>query len=536
MNAGRRWAFLVQHYADLTAERRPDAPAIRCPREGTVTYAGLAERSNRLARALRAAGVQRRSRVALCLGRSASSVVAKLAIMKADAIYVPVHERSPVDRCRTIMLDCEPDAVVVDATTAGRIRAALAGGRDDMPLVVLGDEPAPPGDAGRSLPRSFVDQQSAAPLAYRNTDTDLAHILYTSGSTGRPKGVMISHLNVVNYTEWAVEYLSMDPRDRVLGTAPFHFDMSTFDLYSTQKAGATLCLANENHTLFPVRLVALMEAERVTLWKGVSSLLAYLARTGAVQPGRLPTLTRVLFSGERLPTRALMTWMEAFPEKRFYNVYGPTEATGVSTAYEIPHPPRAAEDTVPIGRACRNSEAFVLTDAGTAAGEGELGEICLRGSSLSPGYWNDPAKTERAFVTNPLSGASGDRIYRTGDIGFWDADGQLRLVGRRDEQVKWMGYRIELGEIAAALQAIPGVADAVVQLLPVGNGSDEHLVAFIETAGAPDVGDVLHALRERLPPYMIPRRVIPLDTLPRSDRGKVDRDALRRRYGDLGAS
>jgi amino acid adenylation domain-containing protein len=530
----RRWAYLVQHYGDLSATAHPDACALRCPRDGTLTYGALYRRSNRLARALAAAGVARQARVALCLERSAASVVAMLGVLKADAIYVPIHEKAPPDRCRTILADCQPAAVVVDARTAGRVADALRPAGDTVPLVVLGDAPGEvPARTGRWITQGTITRQSDAPLDYHNVDTDIAHILYTSGTTGRPKGVMISHLNVVNYVEWAVEYFGITQTDRILGTAPFHFDMSTFDLYCSQKAGAALCLATEEHTLFPSRLMQLAEREGITLWKGVASLLAYLARTGAVQRGRLPTLERVLFSGERLPTRALMTWMGAFPEKRFYNVYGPTEATGISTAYHVEHRPEHAGITVPVGRPCANTEVLVLTDSGEPTPIGEAGEICIRGSSLSPGYWNDPVRTQQAFAHHPRGGVAGDRVYRTGDLGHWDADGQLRLVGRRDDQVKWMGYRIELGEITVALQAVPGVVDAAVHLLPVRGDDAEQLVAFVvPAAGATDAG-ILATLRGRLPHYMVPKRLVSLPALPRTDRGKVDREALRRLYCSL---
>ena len=378
------------------------------------------------------------------------------------------------------------------------------------------------------IPQSQVDAQPDDPIPYANIDTDLAQILYTSGSTGLPKGVSISHLNLVNYVEWAAEYFAMGPQDRVLGTAPFHFDMSTFDIFCPQKAGGTLCLADEEDTLFPIRLVQLIEQERVTIWKGVASLLSQMVRAGAMQPGRLPTLKKVLFSGERLPAKALIAWMGAFPEKRFYNVYGPTEATGVSSVFALDSPPESPDANIPIGRACADSEMLVLVDAKRPVEGEEVGEICLRGSCLSRGYWNDPEATRFAFIENPVSPIPGDRLYRTGDFGYWGRDGNLRLVGRRDEQVKWMGYRIELGEIGASLQALPEVEDAVVMLLPGRSGETEELVAFVTLAGGAEPAMVLSALRRSLPAYMVPRKLKTLPSIPRSDRGKVDREALKK--------
>jgi amino acid adenylation domain-containing protein len=528
MSRSARWTYLIQHYVDAAAGARPDSFALRSP-EGAVTYGELSLRSNRLAHALRSGGVRRGDRVALCLTRGPSSVIAMLGSLKADAIYVPLHERWPRERWSAILADCQPTALVTDRQNAARVLEAWPGAHQPRPTVVLGGTGAPPADPRPEwITEAGLAAQPDGGPECRNVDRDVAHILYTSGSTGRPKGVMISHLNIANYVDWAVPYLSMTPADRVLGTAPFHFDMSTFDLYATQRAGAALCVATEEQTLFPAKLVGFMESEAVTLWKGVASLLAYLARTGAVQPGRLPTLTRVLFSGERLPTPALLTWMRAFPEKRFFNVYGPTEATGISTAYELPGPPSSADVAVPVGRACANSEVLVLAEYDQPAAVGDVGEICIRGSSVSPGYWRDPERTRHAFVENPAGPYAGDRLYRTGDLGFWDAGGDLHLVGRRDDQVKWMGYRIELGEITVALEALPGVEDAAVLLLPDEAGTVEQLVAFVVLASGTGSAEVVTGLRRRLPPYMVPRRVVALERLPRTDRGKVDREALRR--------
>jgi D-alanine--poly(phosphoribitol) ligase subunit 1 len=527
----RRWPYLVQHYGDLSFEAHPGACAIRSRRDGSLEYEELYRRSNRLAHGLRAAGVGREARVALCLQRSATTIVAMLGVLKADAAYVPIHERSPIARCRAVLEDCRPDAVIADQHTLDLVLQAQGAVGPHSPLVLLGQGAGGPIPADRLvLSQDQIDAQPDTPPRCANIDTDIAYILYTSGSTGRPKGVMISHLNIVNYVEWATEYFGLHQRDRILGTAPFHFDMSTFDVFCAQKAGAALCIAMEDDTLFPARLVQLMEQEGVTLWKGVASLLAYMARTGAIQPGRLPSLRMVLFSGERLPTKALARWMATFPEKRFYNVYGPTEATGISTVYALEGPPEDPAVNVPIGRPCANTEVLVLTEDGQLAETDQVGEICIRGSGLSRGYWNDSEKTQRAFVASPISRFPQDRLYRTGDLGFWGPDGQLRLVGRLDEQVKWMGYRIELGEIALSIQAQAGVDDAIVMLLPGRDGEMEELVAFVVLAEGGEPASVLSTLRRQLPPYMIPKRVVAVEVMPRSDRGKVDREGLRRLY------
>lgn len=517
---GRR-ATLVQHFAESSREHAADACAVHCPREGRVSYDALGSRSDRLSHALAAAGVGRGSRVAICLGRSASSVVALLGALKADAVAVPLDERSAAARLERILDDCAPRALVVDEPGLERLAGLHAG----TPRVLVG--PSKPG-ADAALTMADVEAQPPGAREWRNVDTDLACILYTSGSTGSPKGVTLSHRNLVGYAAWGVEYFGIDSAERILGTAPFHFDMSAFDLYCAQAAGASLCLASVEDTMFPARLVQLMQDREVTLWKAVASLPAYLARVGALRPGTLPALRQVLFSGERLPVPALAAWMSAFPEKRFYNVYGPTEATGISTVHPIDAAPARVDEPVPIGRPCANKEVLLLDAAGLAVPAGEIGEICIRGSCLSPGYWNDPERTRQVFVAHPAGSVPGERIYRSGDLGRRDAQGVLHFVGRRDEQVKWMGYRIELGEIVAALEALPPVAEAAVLLLPGRVEGTDELVAFVALAAGGELAAILPALRRALPGYMLPRRVLPVDALPRSDRGKIDRRALER--------
>jgi acyl-coenzyme A synthetase/AMP-(fatty) acid ligase len=219
--------------------------------------------------------------------------------------------------------------------------------------------------------------------------------------------------------------------------------------------------------------------------------------------------------------------MKTFPEKDFYNVYGPTEATGISSYHHLKQLPENPNEAIPIGRPCANTEFLVLNEDGTEATDGETGEICIRGSGLSLGYWADAPKTEAAFVANPLTKAPGDRIYRTGDLGKRDRAGLLRFVGRRDHQVKFMGYRIDLAEIESAMAATPGVGEAVAILGGADPGRPEELIGFYDADSDVDISAVSKRLRASLPPYMIPRRVIPLDRIPRNDRGKIDRHALR---------
>lgn len=512
---------LVQHYLDSLPA--PAAKVACTDGRRAITYGDLADFSGRLATILFQVGVRRKDRVVLCLHRSPDFLPAILGILKADAVYVPLDPKSPPERWQQIVSDCAPAAILCDCQTIILLAGAVTA---SIPRISLSTRSGqqPLGTEARAALEDIL-ASPAMPPAYHNGPDDLAYVLYTSGSTGQPKGVMITHRNICNYIDWAVAYFQIRNDDRILGTAPFHFDMSTFDLWCPVKAGATLCLANEALTLFPEKLLGFMESEHVTIWKGISSLLFYLERAGVVTPGRIPTLSRVLFGGDALPARTLIRWMETFSDKLFYNVYGPTEATGVSLCCPIKQVPGGPGERIPIGQPCKGMKAILLDKELMPVPDGAVGELCLAGPGLGAGYLNDPERTARSFLIANLAGDQVDTWYRTGDLALRRADGNYEFIGREDNQVKIMGYRIEMGEIEQALLAIDGVRDAAV--VAVQRGGLDELVAFVEVEEVKDHTQILARLRGRIPAYMIPRRLIPLVELPRCGRGKINRSALR---------
>ena len=265
-------------------------------------------------------------------------------------------------------------------------------------------------------------------------------------------------------------------------------------------------------------MVQFIEQQRITLRKGVSSQLMYMARTGALKPGIMQDMKQVLFAGETLPTKYLIEWMTAFPEKTFYNAYGPTETTGVSICYQVAAMPSAPDARIPIGEPREGTQVLLLSEALEAVPPDYPGEICIAGNGLARGYLNDPEKTSKAFTL-----VNGARIYRTGDLARRLPDGNLEYIGRKDRQLKFMGYRIEAGEIEQALLSIPRVSDAAVDLIESKqNKGIRELVAFWE--GSPEItpATIAAELRSRLPVYMIPRQFIRVEAMPRCSRGKID--------------
>jgi len=244
------------------------------------------------------------------------------------------------------------------------------------------------------------------------------------------------------------------------------------------------------------------------------------------------SLEKVIFSGENLPTKYLIEWMKRCPEKEFFNAYGPTECTGISTCYKVEDIPSDPHVPIPIGKACANTEILAIHEDGRLAKIDEVAELCIRGSSLSSGYWNDSKKTSAYFVQNPLNDSCQDLIYKTGDLVKQLPDGNYIFIGRKDTQIKYQGYRIELGEIEHALQALDRVKDAAV-IAPKGADEDNpDIVAFVETDEDLNVEHILEELRKRVPKYMLPIRIQILKKLPRTENGKVDRQKLIQAFGD----
>jgi len=514
--------FLLQQYLNESVSRRPENVAVT---DGTdsLSYGELSVLSNKIAHCLKSLGVGRQDRVVLCLHRSVHCLSVILGILKADAIYVPLDHKTPMERWVRIMKDAAPKALICDSKTLATVQEVMTRNGSTVPVLNVSRE----SEFQAEMPGlESIEACGSGDLSYLNNQDDIAYILYTSGSSGDPKGVMVSHANVMHYIDWAVSFFSITEKDKILGTAPFHFDMSTFDIYCTLKSAATLCVSSEIQALFPHELVRFVEQQQVTLWKGVSSLLMYMSRAGVLCRGSMPTLRQVLFAGEILPTRYLIDWMRAFPEKTFYNAYGPTESTGVSTCFRIRRIPEGPHVRIPIGSPRQGTKVFLLTEEHAEVSSGEVGEICIAGHGLARGYLNDPEKTAGVFIQNPLI-SSAERIYTTGDLGRLLPDGNLEYLGRKDRQLKFMGYRIEAGEVEQALLSIASVKDAVVDLLESKqNEGVLELVAFCETEGEIDVAMMSAELKRRLPGYMIPRHFFRIARMPRCDRGKIMLDAL----------
>ena len=503
---------------------------VRLVFKGTrLTYGELEEASNRLARALKEAGCRRGDRIGLLIPKSLEAIVAMLGALKADAIYVPMDPASPAARQARVLEVSDCRCILAAGPVGQNLRDTLAAATlSQRPMIGWLAEDPPP-EVHPMFRLRDLSACPATPPAYANTDGDVAHILFTSGSTGIPKGVTITHAGVAHLLRWATAYFGIVHTDRISQHPPLRFDVSTFDVFGALWAGAELHLVPPELNLLPHKLAQFIRDARLTQWFSVPSVLNLMANFDVVDQDDFPSLRRVLFAGEPLPTPTLIHWMRRLPHARFTNLYGPTETTIVSSYYTLPQCPADEREPIPIGRACAGEELLILDGQLQPVASGEIGDLYIRGVGLSPGYWRDPDKTRAAFLPHPGGAGPQDRIYKTGDLARRGADGLFYYVGRADTQIKSRGYRIELGEIEAALHALDALCEsAVVPVATDGFGEPALACVYVPHRGAEVAPAALRQrLAELLPPYMLPTRWKRLERLPLNPNGKVDRRALR---------
>ena len=520
--------YLLQHLLRNAARTFRDKEAVVWGDE-SVSYRELDDVTNRLAATLVENGISRGDRVGLYMNKSISSIISLHGILKAGAAYVPLDANAPLERLAYVIRDSGIKCLMTSTRKAHSLARMFPEG-SPLELVVLTDADEPqPEDIQINAVRweQVTDRQDVSPPDNPSIETDLAYILYTSGSTGAPKGVMISHLSSLTFVNWAHETMQVTSDDRVSNHAPLHFDLSIFDIFTAFKAGATLALVPDGLSAFPIRLAEWIEDSRITIWYSVPSVLSMMVLNGELQRFEFSNLKAVVFAGEVFPVKYLRELMKLIPQANYYNLYGPTE-TNVITYYKVPSIPPEQVESIPIGKACANTEVFALADDGEAVRRpGETGELYARGSCVAMGYWGDAEKTARGFVPNPFQPSFPEHVYKTGDLVTLDEEGNYIFLGRRDHMVKSRGYRIELGEIETALYSHPAVKEAAAVAVPddlIGN----RINAFVVLDGDSPVSSTQlkgHCTR-RLPKYMVPEAIEFRDELPKTSTGKINRPAL----------
>lgn len=533
---------LLQNWVTRQTEARPDARCIVFGNE-ILTYAQLDRLTNQLAHLLREGGCQKGDRVCILMPKCPGAILSMVGALKAGCMHVPIDSASPAARVARILESCEARWILAGGPVAPLLDELLADGKFRAKTSIGWLDSARPKAEHFQPSFAYCDLQaaSASPLAQECDAGDGAHILFTSGSTGTPKGVVITHSNVVAFVTWALEHFGIDHTDRFSGHTPFHFDLSTFDIFGTFAAGAELHLLPPGVALLPPKLIEFIRNSQLTQWFSVPSVLNYIAKFNALRQGDLPSLRRVLWCGEVLPMPALIYWMKHLPHVRFTNLYGPTEATIASSYYDVPACPDNPQEQIPIGRPCGGEELLVLDDDLNPVPAGQVGHLYIGGAGLSPGYWRDSEKTAAAFLPDPRSANppghsntsnNGNRIYRTGDLAWQDQSGSAYFVGRADTQIKSRGYRIELGEIETALNGCDALEECAIVAIQSDNfGGWMICCAYAARNGAAVTQALLRKHLEKfVPGYMLPARWMQYSALPKNANGKIDRPRLKEQF------
>ncbi|WP_070009638.1 non-ribosomal peptide synthetase [Streptomyces abyssalis] len=487
------------------AARHADAVALT-DRSGSLTYREVDERASRLARLLVERGAGPERVVGLMLPRSAGTVVAMLAVLKAGAAYLPLDPAYPAERLRFMVRDARPSCVVTDAAGADRDIAGAS-------LIVL-DDARTAQELDRRSPAPLTDADRAAPLLPSHP----AYVIYTSGSSGTPKGVVVAHGNLSALTAWAKDEFGPGALQHTLAATSFSFDVSVAEIFPALTTGGRVEVVKD--------LLALLDGDPPR-WSGglvcaIPSVLAKLTEYGGLDL----SASVLSMAGEALPVSLAERVRKTMPGTRMLNVYGPTEATVYATAWADGAAPDGV--TPPIGRPLGHVRTYVLDGSLQPVEPGRPGELYLAGAGLARGYLRRPGLSAERFVADPY-GPPGERMYRTGDLVRWLDDGQLDFLGRIDGQVKFRGFRIELGEVESVLGRHGAVAEAVCAVREDAEG-EPRLTAYVVPSRDKDGSAEPEALREwlaeRLPGYLVPAAVTVLTELPRTPSGKLDREAL----------
>lgn len=506
--AGGEPALGIHQLFESQARRAPSAVAAADGRR-VLSYAELDDQANRLASRLVGAGIRCGTTVGVCLPHSTELAVGLLGVLKAGAACLPLDPGYPTERLQWMMAD----AGAVGLVTVNDPPLSVP---SESVTVRLDDDGWLESSALRSHPGQVAE------------DT-LAYVIYTSGSTGRPKGVLLPHGGLVNHQRVAVERYDLSPSDVVLQLSSIGFDISIEEMFPTWAAGGRVVFRTDDAPLSGSPFLAELERLHVTVLDLPTAFWHQWVRDLTTLGQQLPTdLRAVIVGGERANPKAYARWRElAPPDVRWFNTYGPTEASVIATLWEAPRGPSPVLDDIPLGRGIPNVALHVLDPERRPVPAGQTGELYIGGVGVAQGYLNRPELTAERFLDDPFASERGARMYRTGDLVSFADDGLLTFRGRSDDQVKIGGFRVEPGEVEAVIASHAGVAEAVAVARPSSTG-EHRLVAYVlaERGAAVDGAEILRVLPERLPVHLVPSAIRVLDSFPLTANGKVDRVAL----------
>jgi D-alanine--poly(phosphoribitol) ligase subunit 1 len=447
--------------------------------------------------------------VPVFLPKSASNIVADIGALYSGNAYANVDVKSPPQRLKGMLQNLNAEVIITSAPYVASLKAI------DIP-------------EGKML---LIEQAMVSETLYDNAellkgldkiiDTDPYCFIHTSGSTGIPKGVALSHRCTIDFVDWAFERLGLDGSEVMGSLAPIYFDAYTLEFCMCMAKGSTWVVVPDQTATFPVKLVEFLVNNPINFIFWVPTIMVNIANQDLLAKVNLEKIKKVFFIGEVFPTKHLNYWRRHLKNAMFVNLYGPIEIT-VACTYFIVDREMSDEDKLPVGFPCKNTEILILNEANQLAQGEEQGEICVRGSSLALGYYNNAERTAKGFVQNPLNPHYPEMIYRTGDLGHWNSRGESMFLGRRDFQIKHLGYRIELGEIEHAVLQVESMKNCCV----VYNQAKREITLFFEAEKQLSPAFLREKLMVSLPKYMLPTVFNQMELLPRNPNGKIDRAKL----------
>nr|WP_297864028.1 amino acid adenylation domain-containing protein [uncultured Acetatifactor sp.] len=480
----------------------PDKMAYSNGKE-SLTFREVYGQSRAIGTFLSDSGIYREP-VVIFMNKHPKMAAAFFGVIWGGNYYVPVDVEMPESRIHLILENIRAKVMICDAGTVEVAERMAFDGK-----IVLYDE----------ICHTGIKEAILQEIYEKALDTDPIYIVFTSGSTGIPKGVTACHRSVIDYIDHLSEALGFDENTVFGNQAPLYMDACLRELFSAVKFGASVYLIPKELFMLPVRLVEFMNEYQINTVCWVVSALTLISALGTFETVIPEYLRLIAFVSEAFPVKQFNKWKAAVPDAKYVNLYGPTEGTGVCCYYTVDRE-FLPGDIIPIGKPFKNTEILLLNEENERCRQGEEGEICIRGASLTLGYYNNPEKTAEAFVQNPLNSFYPELIYRTGDIGRINDRGELEFVSRRDYQIKHMGHRIELGEIEVNVNTLDGIAAAGC----VYDKAKSKIVLYY--SGETDEKALMVSLKERLPRYMLPGKIIRLEKLPYTANGKLDRMTL----------
>ena len=496
----------VLEYLEQTAPRVPDKVAYG-NEDTEVTFGEVLRNAQAIGTFLKRQGHYKEP-VVVFMRKHPNAIISFYGAVYAGCFYVPIDEEMPKHRIELIFQNLKPHAIICDEFTAKEAGAFAGEGKIYLYSDICTTEPDP----------ALLQE-----VREHAIDTDPLYIVFTSGSTGVPKGVVACHRSVIDYIEQLSSVLEVNENTVFGNQAPLYFDACLKELYPTLKFGATAYLVPHDRFMFPIKLVEFLNEKKINTICWVVSALTMISAFKTFDKIKPEYLHTVAFGSEVFPIKQFNIWRENLPDAKFINLYGPTEATGMSCYYKVDRE-FALDEVIPIGRPFRNTDILLLDEKNQLAAPGEPGEICIRGTAVTLGYYHNPEKTKEAFVQNPLNDAYPEIIYRTGDLGRYNEQGELIFISRKDYQIKHMGHRIELGEIEAIVNFKEGIKSACCIF------DDDKKKIVLYYVGEVTAKDLTAFLKEKLPRYMIPNHMEQMERLPWTPNGKIDRSLLKRMY------